>query len=1072
MRKSIKRAISGILAGTMVLTSCVISNFTAFAAADTTLAAGSVSGKAGETVEVSIDLSGTKANNSTFWVEYDSSVAKATYVELLAEDGTLVDKTEDVIFNITSDNLVNGDDVFYNKYPDYIGSTDKTNADAGVLKLAYDLDNNAEVDGTVAKISFTISDTAKAGDSTAITLTEVDTRTAPLGDNTDLTVEPVNGSITVVDETSAATTFSAAKVEGKAGEEVTVDVKVSGEPAINNATYWLSYDSAVAKATNVEILAKDGVQYEDVTGDVIYTITEDNVTGDYGKIDAEKYGSHVGENTADVGILKLAFSLDYNSEISNDTVIAKVTFTIAADAKAGDSTDVTLENIETRTAPNGDNIEIDPIMENGSITVTEGGSASVYTSTLTADKVTAKAGETVDVEIKLDGTPASNSTFWVEYDPSVAIATKVMLLERDKTMGEETGSVIYEITKDNLDNGDEVKYAPYVDSGKTTADVGILKLAFGLDANEVITGTVAVITFEVASDAKEGTYPITLEDIDTRTAPNADNAKIDVTEVAGSITIGEPTPEGTKLEADKAVAAAKTETVTVNITLKDIVGAVNNGTFWITYDPAYIEVTEGKVLGSGGTLSEDLLLTIEDANVNHVDATVGSGSTILGAEDDIYTTDDIGKTNYAVGKIKAAFALDSVLGASGVESNVITADTVVATLTFKFNDAAQADTEYPVTLKVVEDHFFNSPVATGDLFVPVAVVNGSVKYTETVTEGSTETSTEAPTQATTETPTQATTEAPTQATTEAPTQAPTQATTEAPTQATTEAPAQVTTQAPAEESSVETTPAYVRHSSGGSSGTSHYAVSTTQATTEAASQAVTEESVENTTEARAQLDISTPANGYHFAYIAGYPDGTFGPTRQISRAEVAAIFARLIEADGNMQVSGTANYPDVDNSKWYGGYIGYITDKGVMTGDTSGTFRPDNSITRAEFAVVLSKFAGKKNVEGVEFSDVSGHWAESAIMQAAAYGWLAGSDGKFRPNDYITRAEAVTAINAATGRTPDKAYINANDVNTFSDLASTAWYYYNAIEATNAHYYTEGEVWYADEDAYNAALAK
>ncbi len=208
----------------------------------------------------------------------------------------------------------------------------------------------------------------------------------------------------------------------------------------------------------------------------------------------------------------------------------------------------------------------------------------------------------------------------------------------------------------------------------------------------------------------------------------------------------------------------------------------------------------------------------------------------------------------------------------------------------------------------------------------------------------------------------------------------------------------------------------------------------------------------------------------HTAYVVGYTDGTFGPERNMSRSEAAAIFARLL-ADRNgdtLTTAATTSFSDIPANAWYSGYVRYLSNYGVVYGREDGTFAPNEPITRAEFTAMAVRFFdayGDGAVELMEqyagFNDVSpGYWAAEYIADAARYGWVRGyGDGTFRADRYITRAEVVTIINRLLGRQADEAYIDANTsrLNTFSDLEHTYWAYYDIMEAANTHTANVGE---------------
>lgn len=195
----------------------------------------------------------------------------------------------------------------------------------------------------------------------------------------------------------------------------------------------------------------------------------------------------------------------------------------------------------------------------------------------------------------------------------------------------------------------------------------------------------------------------------------------------------------------------------------------------------------------------------------------------------------------------------------------------------------------------------------------------------------------------------------------------------------------------------------------------------------------------------------------HFAYVQGYPDGTVKPADSITRAEVAAILFRLMDADSRSLYYSTASgFRDVDSTKWYNTYVATLNNAGVITDSRTGYFRPNDAITRAELAAMLAQFAEKKSA-AIYFSDVSaGYWAANAIALTANLGWINGyPDGTFGPDKTVTRAELMAMVNRATGRAPESADALLPNMKTWKDNADTArWYYLDVQEATNSHTYT------------------
>lgn len=199
----------------------------------------------------------------------------------------------------------------------------------------------------------------------------------------------------------------------------------------------------------------------------------------------------------------------------------------------------------------------------------------------------------------------------------------------------------------------------------------------------------------------------------------------------------------------------------------------------------------------------------------------------------------------------------------------------------------------------------------------------------------------------------------------------------------------------------------------------------------------------------------------HKAYIVGYDDGTFKPDSNMTRAEAAAIFARLIAEAKGENISGKASFKDVDKNEWYAGYIGYLEKYNIINGYNDGTFKPDASVTRAEFVAMTVRYYDlfndvNKTGNTVKYTDIeNSYWAYSDIAFAKNIGWLNGySDGSFRGDNDITRAEVVTVVNRATGRVADKEYVKDNftKLNRFTDVTdSNMWYFFDVAEAANNH---------------------
>ena len=191
----------------------------------------------------------------------------------------------------------------------------------------------------------------------------------------------------------------------------------------------------------------------------------------------------------------------------------------------------------------------------------------------------------------------------------------------------------------------------------------------------------------------------------------------------------------------------------------------------------------------------------------------------------------------------------------------------------------------------------------------------------------------------------------------------------------------------------------------------------------------------------------------HFAYVVGYQDGCVHPNALITRAETATIFFRLLKdsvRDGNLLTSNT--FADVPNAYWANTAISTMAGLGIVQGYNSTAFDPNASITRAEFAAICARFDTGKSSGTQTFSDIKGHWAEKYIERAAELGWIKGlEDGTFRPNDCITRAQAMTMINRVLNRIPEDASDLLPDMNVWPDCNPGDWFYLAVQEATNSH---------------------
>ena len=193
----------------------------------------------------------------------------------------------------------------------------------------------------------------------------------------------------------------------------------------------------------------------------------------------------------------------------------------------------------------------------------------------------------------------------------------------------------------------------------------------------------------------------------------------------------------------------------------------------------------------------------------------------------------------------------------------------------------------------------------------------------------------------------------------------------------------------------------------------------------------------------------------HYAYIVGYEDGSVQPEGDITRAEVATIFFRLLTDESRDAFwSQTNDYTDVPADAWYNNAVSTLSNAGILDGYEDGTFKPDGNITRAEFATIAVRFFEATYDGGDLFSDIDGHWAQDYINEAANAGIVDGyPDGTFGPQKLITRAEAMTMVNRTIDRHPDADHL-LDDMIVWPDNPETAWYYEQVQEATNSHEYT------------------
>ena len=337
---------------------------------------------------------------------------------------------------------------------------------------------------------------------------------------------------------------------------------------------------------------------------------------------------------------------------------------------------------------------------------------------------------------------------------------------------------------------------------------------------------------------------------------------------------------------------------------------------------------------------------------------------------------------------------------------------------------------------------------------------------EPTTEPSVEPTTEPTAEPTTEPTAEPTTEPTAEPTTEPtaePTAEPTLAPTEAPTEIPTLAPsiepsAAPATEAPSSEPTAAPTPTR-RPSSGGGSlggggGWGTGPLPTATPTPTAAPAASAEPGVGGTATAAPQLNSDD-----HFAYIVGYPEGDVRPENNIARDEVATIFFRMLTDDSRMAYWTQTNaYSDVPADLWSNNAVSTMSNAGILTGYPDGSFMPTANITRAEFAAIAARFDSGSGESLDMFNDISGHWAEEYIKRAAARGWINGyGDGTFKPDQYITRAEAMTLVNNILNRHVGIEGLHEGMI-TFSDNSDpSAWYYTAVQEATNTHDYERAE---------------
>ena len=191
----------------------------------------------------------------------------------------------------------------------------------------------------------------------------------------------------------------------------------------------------------------------------------------------------------------------------------------------------------------------------------------------------------------------------------------------------------------------------------------------------------------------------------------------------------------------------------------------------------------------------------------------------------------------------------------------------------------------------------------------------------------------------------------------------------------------------------------------------------------------------------------------HYAYIIGREGETIAPQSDITRAEVATIIYRLLNEDVRNKAKTTENvFEDVNENNWFNTAVSTLAALKLVNGRTLDTFAPNASITRAELATIFARMVEVEYDGKVMFGDVADHWAESYISEAATAEWIVGYDGLFRPDDNITRAETMTLVNRVLGRVPESKDDLIEGMTTWSDNDDeNAWYYIAVQEATNSH---------------------
>lgn len=195
----------------------------------------------------------------------------------------------------------------------------------------------------------------------------------------------------------------------------------------------------------------------------------------------------------------------------------------------------------------------------------------------------------------------------------------------------------------------------------------------------------------------------------------------------------------------------------------------------------------------------------------------------------------------------------------------------------------------------------------------------------------------------------------------------------------------------------------------------------------------------------------------HFAYMVGYPNGTFKPDGNITRAEVATIIYRLMTPETRAKFSSAdCMFSDVQAGMWFNESVCTLANAGIISGYPDGTFKPNANVTRAEFSAMIARMFSVSYVGNDMFEDINGHWAESYINILAKLGILKGDNGNADPNANLTRAQAAAMCNRLVGRNSTNSSMNSceDTITTWPDVTNAAWYYADVLEATNSHNYT------------------